>query len=192
MNTSAAGRSCSPVRTTAVPLRQENEMDDEQTQQPHDSQSAEAVPDANKDPAGADGLQQTPPGEADNPTEEESGEDAPMGTHEDEAFDPVASGRRLMNPANAQVLGVLMIEFPERSVSVLADGDAAMRVLEAHRRGSRFHEDLGCPLDPYLSSAENGWFTLDPSEALLISWMPGLPAARRRMAVDPAIPSTAD
>lgn len=173
-------------------------MDDEQNQyhdehEPSD-RADEATTDTENHAAQTGEHDDADPGaeqadaEADEDVEAESLSD---GTGESEPFEPTEGRRRIANPANVEVLGILTVEFPERSVSVIADGDAAMRVLEAHRRGGSFHQDLACRLDPYSSSAENGWFTLDPSSALLISWMPGLPPARRRMAVDPALPAVA-
>ena len=86
--------------------------------------------------------------------------------------------------ANRDEIGRLTLHFASRDVDVLADGDAAMRIMAAHRR--RRHHGLGDILDPTFSSAGTAWITLDPDEPLAISWLPGLPGKRPRMAIDPA------
>jgi hypothetical protein len=168
-------------------------MDEDQKDEQNRESDTEATPDSDVGPGGAkgDGSAETGRGDADRGDREvEDGfeeEPSAMATSTGSA-DDTHRGRRIMNPDNEQILGVLTVEFPERTVSVLIDGDAAMRVLEAHRRGTRHYGALGDVLNPYFSSARNGWITLDPSAALLVSGLPGLPAARERMAVDPAIP----
>jgi hypothetical protein len=87
------------------------------------------------------------------------------------------------NPANQAYLGTLTLHYPERDVTVLLDGDAALRVMAAHQR--RRHAGYGDRLEPSVTSAHTAWVTLDPQEPLAMSWLPGLPHKPSRMAIDP-------
>lgn len=168
-------------------------MDEEEKQEQDHESDTEETQNTHEGHEGADigGSAETDLGE-DDQGDRDAGDDfeeePPAMTTSTGSADDIDRGRRIMNSDNEQILGVLTVEFPERTVSVVIDGDAAMRVLEAHRRGTRHFGSLGDVLNPYFSSARNGWITLDPSAALLVSWLPGLPSARERMAVDPAIP----
>lgn len=86
---------------------------------------------------------------------------------------------------NLSVLGHLSLHYPSRDVTVLLDGDAAMRLMAMYaQRRERGLADL---LDPVLSSAESGWVVLDIDEPLAMSWLPGLPGKRPRTTIDPAL-----
>ena len=150
--------------------RKELVMADEDQQHDHDHDHDSETPEASTD--------QTP-NDLDN--------DA---THEDGVEDDEMDGDEMpprttfvANSANQAQLGKLTLHYPERDVTVLVDGDAALRVMSAHRR--RAHLGLGDILDPAISQARSGWLTLDPQEPLAISWLPGLPGKQPRMAIDP-------
>jgi hypothetical protein len=130
----------------------------------------------------------------DSETPEASTDEMPSDDDLDETADDEAAvadvdqGPPLMtfvaNAVNQLQLGRLTLHYPQRDVTVLVDGDAALRVMSAHHR--RRQAGLGDILDPAVSEARSGWLTLDPQEPLAISWMPGLPGQRPRMAIDPA------
>jgi hypothetical protein len=86
---------------------------------------------------------------------------------------------------NLTVLGQLTLHYPSRDVTVLLDGDAAMRVLTMFSQ--RREGGLADLVDPELSEAAAGWVVLDLDEPLAMSWLPGLPGKRPRTAVDPAV-----
>ncbi len=86
---------------------------------------------------------------------------------------------------NIGVIGQLVLHYPERDVTVMLDGDAAMRMLTMFAQ--RRERGLADVLDPDTSSAASGWVVLDLLEPLAMSWLPGLPAKRPRTAFDPVI-----
>lgn len=87
--------------------------------------------------------------------------------------------------ANRAVLGQLVLHYPVRDVTVLLDGEAAIRVLTMFAR--RREGGFGDVLNPLMSSGASGWVVLDLQEPLAMSWLPGLPARAPRTAVDPAV-----
>ena len=92
---------------------------------------------------------------------------------------PVAVAVRLDNAAR---VGQLRLHFPSRSITLIADGDAALRLLSmgAHQAWSE-------AMDPITdtSSAGRGWIMVDTAEMLAAEWIPGLPTSTR-VTVDPA------
>lgn len=94
------------------------------------------------------------------------------------------SDRLVMSADNARVVGRVVIHYPQRDVTVLVDGDAAMRLLWMYERQNF---DLGDWLSPAFSSAENAWVVLDLEQPLAVSWYPGLGERRSRVALDPEV-----
>lgn len=86
---------------------------------------------------------------------------------------------------NMATVGQLTLHYAERDVTVLLDGDAAVRLLTMFAR--RAERGLADRLDPERSRAANGWVVLDLQEPLAMSWLPGLPSRPPRTAVDPAL-----
>lgn len=93
---------------------------------------------------------------------------------------------RALNVAvrNSMVIGQLVLHYPDRDVTVLLDGGAALRMLKMFQQ--RREGGLADLLDPELSSASAGWVVLDLTQPLALSWLP-LPDKRPRTAVDPAV-----
>ncbi len=60
-----------------------------------------------------------------------------------------SQARLTLNDLNETVLGYLIVHYPERDVSLLVDGDAALRIMAAHAR--RRTAGLGETLDPAVS-----------------------------------------
>jgi hypothetical protein len=144
----------------------------------------------------------------DTPVEENSGEQ-PRATDDDHTVDPrteeegpddeghadderagstdggpnprplTIAARNLITP------GQLTLHYPSRDVTVLLDGDAAMRLLTMFSQ--RREGGLADLLDPDMSEAAAGWVVLDLDEPLAMSWLPGLPSKRPRTAIDPAV-----
>ncbi|MDA8063853.1 MAG: hypothetical protein M0T80_15750 [Actinomycetota bacterium] len=108
------------------------------------------------------------------------GDDTPDDAPDEEAVPPVS-----VAVVNRGVLGQLVLHYPDRDVTVLLDGEAAIRVLTMFAR--RREGGLGDVLNPTLSSAASGWVVLDLQEPLALSWLPGLPSRAPRTAVDPAV-----
>ena len=96
-----------------------------------------------------------------------------------------AAGRRTANQTNARLIGELHVFAAERTFVLPMDGDAAVRLLDAFRRGALSTGDL---LNPYTSSAAASWIVLDVSTVVGMLWIPTLGQGRRpeRLAVDPA------
>jgi hypothetical protein len=86
---------------------------------------------------------------------------------------------------NLSTLGQLTLHYPSRDVTVLLDGDAALRLLTMFSQ--RREGGLADVLDPDTSDATAGWVVLDLDEPLAMSWLPGLRGKRPRTAIDPAI-----
>jgi hypothetical protein len=86
---------------------------------------------------------------------------------------------------NLTTLGQLTLHYPSRDVTVLLDGDAALRLLTMFSQ--RREGDLADVLDPDTSEAQVGWVVLDLDEPLAMSWLPGLPGKRPRTVIDPAV-----
>jgi hypothetical protein len=86
---------------------------------------------------------------------------------------------------NLTTLGQLTLHYPSRDVTVLLDGDAALRLLTMFSQ--RREGGLADPLDPEMSEAAAGWVVLDLDEPLAMSWLPGLPGKRPRTSIDPAV-----
>ena len=136
---------------------------------------------------------------ADQDGQHTDAEDQPGGLDDepDDAFDDdplaaaVAKSRLTLSAINAARLGTLVLHFAARDVTVLIDGDAAMRLLEIYRqRGqSSAVEQYAEGLDPANSSASVGWVVTDPAsdDLLAVSWIPGLPSKPPRVAVDPDV-----
>ena len=98
--------------------------------------------------------------------------------------DPDGTTPRVASASNRQVVGQLTLHYASRDVRIPVDGDAAMRIMSAHQvRTNRGMGDLLLPV----SSARDGWVTLDADEPLAISWLPELPLPEARMAIDPAM-----
>lgn len=126
----------------------------------------------------------------------ESGEEEPEGSGEqttapDEA-DVGASGPDeddwsdtgdMIRDVNRTAIGELVLHYASgRDVSVVLDGDAALRALDSIRTR---RTDQGDTLSVRSSSARNIWFVYWPTEVLAATWLPGLPRAREGMAIDP-------
>lgn len=124
--------------------------------------------DANVD-ADADATQGS---EADEPRADEPGERASV------AGEP-PSQREL----NRAAIGEVTLHYPQRDVTVLLDGQSAMRLLTMYR--TRREGGLADPLHPEDATAWSGWLVLDLAEPLAISWMPNV-RQRPRTAIDPA------
>lgn len=112
------------------------------------------------------------------PVDSEQRDDRPNGG---ESGEPMTFSKE-----NKRTLGRLTLHFESRDVDLYVDGDAALRVMTAHQL--RTHRGLDDLLVPVISSAKNAWVTLDADEPLAMSWMPGLPRPRSRMAIDPSAP----
>ena len=128
---------------------------------------------------------------ADQDDQHTDAEDQPGGLDDDPLAAAVAKSRLTLSAINAARLGTLVLHFAARDVTVLIDGDAAMRLLEIYRqRGqSSAVEQYAEGLDPANSSASVGWVVTDPAsdDLLAVSWIPGLPSKPPRVAVDPEV-----
>ena len=159
-------------------------------------------PDTTPEGEAGDGTDDRPAPSHDLPEQDDQHDDAddhPDGLDDepDDAFDDdplaaaVASSRLTLSAVNAARLGTLVLHFAARDVTVLVDGDAALRLLEIYRqRGQRSAvEQYAEGLDPVNSSAEVGWVVTDPAsdDLLAVSWIPGLPSKPPRVAVDPDV-----
>lgn len=145
-------------------------MADEHSNEPDDDNvTADDTADA-----GADHDEVTAAGEVHDDATETSSDD----TTRDSATVAV---RTTVN-ANRSVLGQLVLHYRERDVTVIVDGDAAMRMLAIIGGQISGVEDLA---SPYVSDARNAWVTFD-RRPLAASWLPGLPDARMAT-VDPAV-----
>jgi hypothetical protein len=116
-----------------------------------------------------------------------SGADAQDGgaDSEDEGtpgFDRASVATSLVTRA---VLGQLIVHYEARDVTLVLDGEAAVRLMTMFAR--RREGGLGDVMDPEESSALSGWLVLDVQEPLAMSWLPGLPSRPQRTAVDPVI-----
>lgn len=92
-----------------------------------------------------------------------------------------------MSEVNATLVGDLILHYPARNVSLLCDGDAAMRLLTMfRRRTSTGYDDRLSPQE----SANSGWIVVDLAEnpPLAMSWLPRWPLRRPRTAIDPRMP----
>jgi len=94
-----------------------------------------------------------------------------------------------LSPArhNRLIPGIVTLEYPERRVKVVCDGEAALRILARCADGDRDLEDR---LTPGVSSAARGWVVFDP-HPLVATWLPVFDLAdtaseREYAVVDPA------
>ncbi len=158
---------------------QNDELEGSDNQADPGEHAAEGPQDA-EEPAGADdaGEKAAERGSADS-SEEVTPEQGPT---DDADLMP-------MPLENRQVLGELVVHYASRDVTLLLDGEAAVRMLTMFAR--RREGGLGDHLHPQLSSARAGWVVLDLGEPLAMSWMPGLPTRQPRTVIDPAIPNAA-
>lgn len=130
-------------------------------------------------PAEEDELEQEGgPGQTSEPDSETDGDG-------EEAEEPLP--RVALEVSNEQVIGRLVLHFPERDVALLLDGASALRTLEMVRlrRGA----GLADVIDVFGSPAHHSWFVFNPGEPLAASWIPGVPRERAGVAVDPVPPS---
>ena len=115
----------------------------------------------------------------------------------DDAFegDPlaaaVAKSRLTLSALNAAQIGTLVLHFAARDVTVVVDGDAALRLLEIyrHRGDKRTVGQFADRFNPASSSAVCGWVVTDlaTDDLLAVSWIPGVPSKPPRVAIDPAV-----
>lgn len=129
-------------------------------------------------PEAADGLN----------TETETTASGEEGEFEDEDAEQYASDEAASPPPaerpDQALLGQLVAHYENRDVTFVVDGETALRLLTMFARRSEL--SLADRIDPYVSSAASMWLVLDIHEPLAMTWLPGLPATRRRTAVDPA------
>ena len=89
---------------------------------------------------------------------------------------------------NRTVLGALTLHTPTRDVVVVLDGESAARVMAVFAGTVRRHsmQDL---MHPAASEMRHLWLSVDLSDVVALSWMPGLPTGGERvMTVDPPVP----
>ena len=144
----------------------------------------EAVDETGNDAQGADGPD-TSDGSADDEATaapEAVGDD----TEEADSADELKRAMRDMPSLNRRVAGRLTLVYPQRTVVVRCDGDAALRILAMVSGQSTGH--LQDRLDPAKSTAFAGWLVIDP-DLLTASWEPTWGSepvtTRRRIVVDP-------
>lgn len=90
---------------------------------------------------------------------------------------------------NRKRLGQITLHYAARDVKVLLDGDSAMRLLTMFRERAEGHwSDY---LNPFISSAEQGWLVMDLTEPLAISYLP-LGDQAKRTSIDPAVYAAAN
>lgn len=103
-----------------------------------------------------------------------------------DAEDDLKRARQDMPGLNRRIPGRLTLVYPDQTVVIRCDGDAALRVL-AMVAGSPAG-GLQDRLDPWKSPAINGWMVIDP-DPLAAFWEPTWGAdpltAKRRLVVDP-------
>ena len=149
-------------------------MADERCDQPDDDRPGAP------DPADGD-VADTASGPPSGPAAGASGGDG------EEAADDVGRGdlaRRVRSVVarNRGLLGRLVLHYGERDVTVVVDGDAAMRILAIVAGRAEGVEDL---VGPYWSDAANAWVVFD-RRPLAVSWLPGRPEPRMA-SVDPVV-----
>lgn len=150
--------------------------DEEQgTEDPEDTGAHEPENDSQPEVRGAD---------ADEGSEEGVGDEGGEVENADGQTDErKALSRRTVNHV---VVGNLTFHYAARDVTLMLDGDAAMRVLTMFwRQRPGPHADR---LDPETSSAVSAWLVFDLEEPLAVSWYPIL-GTRTRTAVDPVLQS---
>lgn len=101
----------------------------------------------------------------------------------DKPGNPRHSKIRTMRDVNRLVPGVLTIHYIQRDVSLVMDGDAAIRTIATwHDR----HELFTDPLHPVTASAINGWVGIDLEYVMGMMWMPALGDVEvQRLTIDP-------
>ena len=98
-------------------------------------------------------------------------------------------GKRLtLSEENLGVVGTAVLHYESRSVTVVLDGDAGVRLLYRVLRG-RQADWVTDRMHPVRSSARDAWLVLaDPAKILAVEWYPGISAdAPRGVAIDPAV-----
>ena len=107
--------------------------------------------------------------------------------------DELKAAVRDMPGLNRRIAGRLTLVYPQRTVVLRCDGDAALRILAlvaGHPTGS-----LQDRLDPWASPAVTGWLVIDP-DPLTAFWEPTFGseplATKRRLVVDPVPAALAD
>lgn len=106
-----------------------------------------------------------------------------------ESGDEEAGQTLSVRALNRLVPGRLTLHYPERDVTLVLDGEAAIRLLTAF--WSRRAGGLADRLDPKTSSALSGWVVCDLDEPLAVSWYPTVGRPPSRTAIDPAVPQVA-
>ena len=162
-------------------------MPDEHDDPQHDEQPDDALDTASEELDGDNTADQADEGSEHelNPDGVPTSDDA-LDNEEAEPSDfaPDLSGLPIA-VRNSMVLGQLVLHYPERDVTVLLDGGAALRMLKMFQQ--RREGGLADLLEPEVSSASAGWVVLDLAEPLAMSWLPGLQSKRPRTAIDPAV-----
>jgi hypothetical protein len=96
-------------------------------------------------------------------------------------------GRNTASESNVTVVGRMHVYYPERTITVPMDGDAALRAIAGWRYGRpRLWEDA---LDPIAAPGTVSWAALSLEGVLAMVWLPGLPPEARpeRMTLDPSV-----
>jgi hypothetical protein len=96
--------------------------------------------------------------------------------------DRLQSVFRAIRDRNRNKIGTLTLHAPTRDIALTVDGDAGLRAVAVFVGDVEFHD----PLDPRLSSADNGWVGIDFDRLMAVSWSPDDgPQSPGRMTIDP-------
>ena len=110
-------------------------------------------------------------GETEDPVDEQDDADSNDGEH-------VPTNREV----NMAISGVLTLHYELRDVSLVVDGDAALRLITMFETQS--DEQWRDLVDPLWSSAASGWLSLNLAEPMAVSYLP-FPRRFGRTTIDP-------
>lgn len=156
-------------------MADETRSDDQDREPEGDTHHPEADADDDPEPEEASGTTSA----AGGPDGPDRAEGSDLGPDADDDT-PAAS----YPDGNRFVMGTLVLHYPQRDVTVVLDGDSGLRLLTMFWQ--RTEGGLADQLDPFRSSARDGWFVLDLDDVLAMTWVPGLATRPGRTAVDPA------
>lgn len=122
----------------------------------------------------------------DNPEDQTADDtDAAATAADNDASGETGWRRVTASVSNMGLLGTLVLHYASRDVTVVVDGDAAMRIMKAAETNSA--RGLADVIDPKRSPASTGWVVLAPTQPLALSWFPGLPDREHaKAAFDPS------